>query len=102
MTAPLGYCEHCGWPVAPEGVTLTGRDALPPEHARPERCDDTACAVTAPRADAWNAYRWLDDEGTRCVCVASEPTLDAAMEAARRLGAHQVQRGLDGRVEVVS
>lgn len=55
-----------------------------------------------PRADAWNAWRWLDDEGTQCVCVASEPTLAAAMDAARLLGAHQVQHGLDGRVEVVS
>ena len=49
------YCENCGWPVAPEGVTLTGSDAKPAEvdvlsvawsMRKAERCTDTACTYS--------------------------------------------------------
>jgi len=38
-------CEECGWPIAPDGVTLTGDAALPIEGAKPERCQDASCVA---------------------------------------------------------
>lgn len=45
--APKMPCVYCGWPIAPEGVTLTGVAAQPPDGARAVQCDDTACVAAA-------------------------------------------------------
>jgi len=51
MRGVVGYCQHCGWPVAEEGWTLTGAHALPLDCASPNQCEDTSCVVT-PVPDA--------------------------------------------------
>ena len=45
MRGVVGYCQHCGWPVAEEGWTLTGAHALPLDCASPNQCEDTSCVV---------------------------------------------------------
>lgn len=64
----IEFCVHCGWPVAPEGVTLTGEDAEPRECSKAHRCDDTACIVDRVPCECGDGSCVLcDDTGMRPV-----------------------------------
>lgn len=74
----IGYCDHCGHPVAAEGVTLTGDDAMPREGARAHRCDDTACVVTVVTECA---YCGRDHQAPEAVPAIDDDATWAAMAA---------------------